>query len=374
MQLCKEEQCYGCYACVDSCPKKCLTMKENRYGHIIPVCDENQCIDCGLCEKSCPVLDGKEKEELKEVHKVYAAWAKDENIRMTSSSGGMAYVIEKSFLKQGGIVYGAELTDEIFVRHIRVTDIKELYRLQGSKYVQSHIGDNYISVKKDLMNGKKVLFTGTPCQIAGLKTYLKEKAKDENLYTMDLVCHGVPSQTVFKKYIYKESDGKKIQNIRFRDETGYGLQLDLEEGIKRIRMRDSYWFRGFMYGIFNRESCYQCPYAGINRIGDISLGDFWGLGEKIPFNEKIINNKVSLVLENTDKGTNIVRNVNEAVHIFERTMEEAVEGNAQLRTPVAKSKKYKCFKKLVPFMGVMNALRLCYPRLFIKRLLKIVRR
>ena len=192
-----KKECCGCNACVQSCPKKCIVMARDEEGFLYPEVDYSQCVECGLCEKACPILNAEKKQDM--VLKCYVAYAKDESIRLQSSSGGVFTLLAEAILQKQGIVFGASLDENMQVKHISIDNVADLSLLRGSKYVQSDIGNTYIEVKKNLENGRQVLFSGTACQIAGLKQYLRKDF--ENLYTIDILCHGVPSPKVWDLYL-----------------------------------------------------------------------------------------------------------------------------------------------------------------------------
>lgn len=370
MNICDKSKCDGCFACSNICPKDCISMVEDIYGYIVPEIDQNKCIECGLCKKVCPAIN---KVESNVPSKAYASWSNNVNIRSTSSSGGVSYEISNYIIENGGIVYGASLDKQLFVKHIRVDNVEDIKKIQGSKYVQSHICDSYRDVKSDLIAGKTVVFFGTPCQIAGLKLFLPPKYKD-NLYTVDIICHGVPSQKIFNDHL--KYVNKNINYVSFRDVNGFALSYTTSKSdtIKKISLRDDYYLRGFMYNIFYRDSCYECSYANINRISDLTIGDFWGLGKKEFFDQNLTKGGVSLLLPNTEKGLRLVEILKSKMTIYERKVAEAVDGNSQLKQPSTISKNYYLFRKMYPKLGYINTMRLCYPKLAIRKVLKISRK
>ena len=215
MKLCETEKCTGCGACFNSCPKQCISMRESDNGYKYPVINQEICIDCGLCSKNCPILTSYKKNY--PITLFSAIYKSDDAALLNSSSGGIAYALSEYLLNSGGIVFGAAYDDNMNVKHIEIQDKKDLYKLQGSKYVQSDTGNTFSKVKGCLSDGKKVIFFGLPCQISGLYSYLGS-FNTENLYTCDLLCGGAPSPGVFKKYInYLEQKYKsKAENLNFR--------------------------------------------------------------------------------------------------------------------------------------------------------------
>ena len=219
-----KDKCFGCRSCEQVCPKKCIDIKPNEEGFLYPLVEESVCIHCGLCVKSCPA-------ENPDVHRnhpseLYGLKNKDEKAIMRSASGGASDAAAKVILAEGGVIFGAAYDENLRVSHIEVNKIDDLYKIQSSKYVQSNVADCYSKAKKHLQEGRKVLFTGTPCQIAGLYAFLRKDY--DNLYTLDLICHGVPSPLFFEKYIDymgKKMGGKVIEyNFRSKDKRGWGTQ------------------------------------------------------------------------------------------------------------------------------------------------------
>lgn len=352
MIICERKKCAACYACINICPKKAIGMERDRIGNLYPSINEKLCISCGACKKVCPANN---ELNLREPKHVYAAWAVDTLERKSSTSGGAATVFSKAVIKNNGVVFGAALDKEMTVRHIEVSSIEELKRLKGSKYVQSEITDIYKKVKVKLQDNRQVVFIGTPCQVSGLKHFLK-KDKFPNLITVDLVCHGIPSNQLLRDYI-KEKGIDIFDFISFRDKDGFNLKLKLNnKEVLNEPMEKCEYYRGFMKALFYRENCYSCPYANSKRCGDITIGDFWGLGKEEKF-EKSMEDGVSLILVNTEKGEIFFNECSKEFYYEERSLREAVKGNSQLRNPSAKHKKYDLFKKLYINRGVKYAVK-----------------
>lgn len=319
-----KEKCVGCKSCAQSCPKHCISMVESNEGFWYPSVDEKSCIECKLCLKKCPV-------ENTEFHrnnpqKVWAWRNKNDTDIMRSASGGAADSAAKTVLQTGGVVYGAAYDEQLAVSHIEVTTDAEREKLQSSKYVQSDPKDSYAKAKQRLVEGKTVLFTGTPCQIAGLYAFLG--GNPENLYTVDLICHGVPSPKFFKKYLEyqnKQTAGKVIYfNFRSKDKRGWGTQYLLKTKTKtktKTLSLDRYG-KHFMDGDCYRESCYQCAYANASRVGDLTVGDFWGIAKSHPdFNSP---KGVSSVFVNTEKGQKLFEMMRPLAEVEEATLEEGM--------------------------------------------------
>ncbi len=329
------EHCTGCGACVQHCPKQCISWKAGEFGFRYPIIDEKTCIDCHLCEKVCPI-----DKELKkpEDQKVYAVVNSDKETLLHSTSGGAFSAIAESILSDGGVVYGCSMEDGFQVRHIRVSTSENLQKLRGSKYVQSNTGTTFKHAEEDLRAGLKVLYSGTPCQIAGLQNYLGKEY--DNLLTVDIVCHGVGSQAYFDKFMddLRRRYGD-VQDVRFRDKKYVGwscggvvvsLSPNKEKTEQPFYNHENYYYSYFLSGDIYRKSCYACKYANAMRQGDITLGDFWGVEAlKLPIDSY---NGCSLMIVNTEKGKMFVNDI-EGVKKVEATVEDAVRHNDQLSHP-----------------------------------------
>lgn len=327
------ERCVGCKSCEQSCPKHCISMEENKEGFWYPAVDTSKCIGCEKCLKVCPV-------ENIEVHrnaleKVWAWRNKNDIDIMRSASGGAADSAAKTILQTGGVVYGAAYDENLVVSHIEITTDSDREKIQSSKYVQSDLKDNYSKARRQLSEGQTVLFTGTPCQIAGLYAFLG--GDQENLYTVDLICHGVPSPKFFKKYLEyqsKQIEGKVIYfNFRSKDKRGWGTQylLKTEKKTETKPLSLDRYGKHFMEGDCYRESCYQCAYANMNRVGDLTVGDFWGIAKSHPnFNSP---KGVSSVFVNTEKGQKLFEMMRPLAEVEEATLEEGMVKQGNLVSP-----------------------------------------
>ncbi len=341
----KEYNCTGCGCCESLCPVSAIKMKENKKGFLYPVINEKYCINCGICKKNCPNLGriNKENNELK----IYAMKNSNEDIRESSSSGGFFYNYAKLILELSGTIYGASFNSFNEVEHIRITELDNLKKLQGSKYVQSKINNSYIDVQKDLENDKFVLFSGTPCQVEGLKTFLsKKKTSTEKLYTCDIICHGVPSPKIFNDYLteLEKQYNSKIKNINFRHKENnltQNIKITFENGDTYLSnyYKNDKFYKLFLDNVILRDSCYECKYSSFNRVGDISLGDFWGIENSI---QNFDDNKgVSLVLVNTQKGKDIFNKLKNDFDFVETSKENCIQDN--LVHPQSKSSNYEEF-------------------------------
>ena len=297
-----EINCSGCRACENVCPTHCISFLPNKNGFLIPYVDVNLCVNCGLCEKTCPIHNGIDRFQVK---KVYAAYAVRKEA-VNSTSGGIFYILSDNFIVKGGVVFGAAY-DSFFNLQIREAQNREdLIRLQGSKYFQADTADTYETVKQHLGKGKKVLYSGTPCQIAGLRNAL-EKTDVKNLLTIEIICHGVPSPLMFKDYLkWLEAKKKKqISSYQFRtkkiSKCDFQCLIKYTDGNEETisGFKDPF-YKKFMASVSCREICYKCPFAQKNRVADITLGDFWNIEDlDICFGKK---NRVSVVLLNTKAG------------------------------------------------------------------------
>ncbi len=348
-----EIDCTGCSSCSNACPQGALSMSENSIGHLFPILSRCLCVNCGLCLKTCPSLVPQIGNRPKQV---FAVWAKDIGEHQSSTSGGVASVIARSIINEGGIVFGSAFVKNKGIIHISIEDELSINRLKGSKYAQSVVGNSYKEVKKHLLNGQKVCFIGTPCQVAGLKHYLYKPYN--SLVTIDLVCHGVPPQKLlFEHLSHKGISFEDIDNIQFRSQNTPQYRLTVYDDKGAIYSKTI--FEDLYYAAFNdcltfRESCINCRYSNASRIGDITLGDFHGLGADVPFLDKA-NGNISLVLVNTEIGDRIINNCVTNLEIFERSLQEAQSHNPQLREPAHRRANYKRFLKLYNRYGFEKA-------------------
>lgn len=332
--------CCGCGACVGACPKKCIKMVEDSEGFLYPVAYKDECINCGLCDKACPIKNSKNRDE--EKPRCYASYNKDISIRMDSSSGGLFDLIAKCFLDKEGIVYGAAFNKNNSVEHIRVDNEKDLFKLRKSKYVQSEISSRiYEQVKLDLDNGRLVLFSGTPCQVEGLLMFLKKDYG--NLYTQDIICHGVPSKKVWQKYLKEHQVNERV-NINFRDKKdGWENYCVNIEGVSCIASRNDNYMKSFLSECNIRPSCYKCMFKKVHRNSDITLGDFWGIREMCP--DMYDEYGVSAILIHSKKGEDLFSNIKENIVFKEVGYEKVVAYNKAYYSSVKENKNRKKFFK-----------------------------
>lgn len=334
--------CTACGACVQKCPKQCISFVKTELGHLIPHIDTANCINCGLCEKVCPI---DEEQFTREKQKVYAAVNKNEEVLKASTSGGFFTALAEYVLERSGVVYGCSFEDSFQASHIRVQQKEYLSKLRGSKYLQSNTNNTFKEAQQDLQAGRLVLYTGTPCQIAGLKSFLGKPF--ENLLTVDIVCHGVGSQAYFDRYMeYLTAKKGPIKDLHFRDKEFAGWSCGgvvILDGGKSNRKDthlsyydyNNYYYYYFLNSDIYRDSCYTCKYANTNRLGDFTMGDFWGVER---YNLSLdTQNGCSLVIANTLKAQEIMREMTGALDMAEVTMDQATKANAQLIHPSEQS-------------------------------------
>ncbi len=319
MQVCDKSKCTACYACVNSCNKKAISMIEDELGRLLPYIDSNLCVNCYRCKKICPA--NLEDRQLKYPIKVYAAWSDDPNDQRQSSSGGIGAVLARVMLSEYyGVVVGAAFQDSC-VQHILIEKEKEIEQLRGSKYVYSQMGNIYIKIAQNLSNNKKVLFIGTPCQVAGVKSFFRNQL--DNLVMVDLICHGVPPFSYLKEHCDHLMNCQEYDNVKFRGENDFHLIISQNEIQKYItKANTDYYFSAFLDGLTYRENCYTCPYARGERVSDITIGDFWGIDRNSLIHNEYLG-KISLVLVNTKKGEQYFDRCKQKIVCEERTMSEA---------------------------------------------------
>lgn len=366
-----KSKCCGCSACVQRCPKQCISMREDEQGFLYPIIDTLKCIDCSLCEKVCPMLNPSlEKEPLQ----VFAAKNKNEEQRLRSSSGGMFILLAQYIIKQGGVVFGARFDQKWEVEHCYAETIEELEPLMRSKYVQSNIGNTYKEAEQFLKQGRSVMFVGTSCQIAGLKRFLRKEYN--NLLAIDFICHGVPSPGIWRKYLEEikfslsEAAGKNsvlsfslkpmpvITGINFREKQngGYGwkkfgfeVRIKLpSEGDKNTVLKSDIFYenifmRGFLSNLYLRPSCYKCTAKNGASGSDLTISDFWGIQNYHP--EFDDDKGTSLIFVHTNKGKNFIERLKTKIDVLESNMSEAIESNPSYYKSVSIPEKYSIFWK-----------------------------
>lgn len=301
INIVEKTKCTGCFSCYNVCPKECIIMKEDDEGFIYPFVNYEQCVHCDLCISTCPALNTKYNNACNNCYAVTC----DSEIQYKSSSGGVFSVIAEHIIDNKGIICGVAFDSNFGCSHTFIEKKEDLYKIRGSKYIQSNIGYVYKEIKRHLQH-RQVLFSGTPCQVAGLYNFLSGSNID-NLFTIDIVCHGVPNAKIWNMYLSENFDKKNIQVINFRDkEKGWAVQ-NITVVIDGIKFFDKKFMDGFVQNLFLRESCGQCQYAKLERTADITLGDFWGIWREDP--SMYDHMGVSLVLVNSQKGKSIFNSI-----------------------------------------------------------------
>lgn len=322
----KESKCTGCLACKDTCKRNAISVII-KDGHIFPFVDKNLCIECGLCVKSCPEQNPRNTNCYRSP-KVFGGWCKDNSVRKASASGGAFSALALNILRKGGIAIGASLCEDGNVKHRIISKEEELPLLQKSKYIQSDASGVYCETRDLLKGGKFVLFSGTPCQVAGLNSFLKKDF--DNLVTVDVVCNGVPSKEAVELFV-KKNNVKKILSYRSKDFGWHdifsqGITWNNHEGkvISPIRSRDLF-YKIFSCGLTHRQSCCNCKFSTMPRYADITIADFWGIKR---FEEEW-QDGISLIITNNEKGEKFIRECSE-LHLFDSSMNECLAANPRL--------------------------------------------
>lgn len=363
-------KCSGCYACASICPQKCIYMVTDSEGFLYPQINSSLCTDCKMCERVCPIINAPNKND---IPSSFAAINKNDEIRTQSSSGGIFTLLAEKILEEGGVVFGASFTDDFKeVTHIAVTDKEHLYKLRGSKYLQSKIGDTYKQAEDYLKKGICVYFSGTPCQISGLYSYLGKKY--ENLYTQDLICHGVPSPLVWQEYLelLEQKVKAKAQNVFFRHKNNswknYDLCIEFVSGAKyeKCVYQDAY-MRGFLFNLYLRPSCYMCGFKSVNRCADITLADFWGVQNIMP---DIDDDKgTSLVICHSDKGVRMLENCGNCIITETVDIDSALVYNPSMLLSAVPHKNRKKFFSGLSTGKIDKLITSCVKTPFYKRIL-----
>ncbi len=345
----REDECSGCGGCVALCPKKCISLGKDKNGFLVPVINTQTCIECGLCKNVCPMQNYNDK------HipvKTYAAYSK--KAFSSSTSGGLGYTIGKRFIENCGIVYGAAYADKFKVRMVRTDSLEALSLIQGTKYVQADMTGVIENILMDLEGKKEVLFTGTPCQVAGVLSVAKSKKLEKKLTTIEIVCHGTPSQKMFDDYLNWAQQHYESQVIAYsfrakENDRDKDFMLNIVLADSRNLMvsglKDPY-YKAFLSTHWFRESCYSCPFATKERVADITLGDFWN-AETLP-NDFGKDRRISVVVLNTHKGEVVLKDVQDNIELQETSWEVAAQGNANL---------YRATRKFAGYVGYGEAKR-----------------
>ncbi|WP_288593026.1 Coenzyme F420 hydrogenase/dehydrogenase, beta subunit C-terminal domain [uncultured Victivallis sp.] len=367
-EICSADKCTGCGACIAKCPRQAVRLKfdPERLSRRTVV-DDKLCIQCGICRQVCPVVTPPSR---KTPGHAIALWLRDVQKAARSSSGGAAQGFTDYVLEQGGVVVGAGFTADGKLVHTIAETREAAANFCGSKYVQSDFSSVYSTVENRLKAGRTVLVFGTPCQIAGLYGFLGQEY--DKLLTVDLVCHGVPAYDLFADYVREIIGSRHYTHVMFRQRNGFCFKLF--DGSRKLYSSEGmldWYLLAFMYGLSYRLNCYSCPYACPERVGDITLGDFWGIDySALP--ELPPNRGISLALLHTDKGRKLFEAVKERFVWTERPVEEAVRGNNQLRTPFALHPDRAVFLKELKNRGIRRAAaRTSLKKIYYKNLMKL---
>lgn len=323
--------CVGCGACANACHMGYLNMAADKNGFLHPEIHEVSCIKCGACKKVCPVINKTRKEQ--PTIQAYAAYSVNKSIRLSSSSGGLFYTIAECIIENGGIVYGAAFDENLYLSHKAINTVEGLHALQGSKYIQSDIGLCFREIKEHLNTNKSVLFCGTPCQVEGLLRYLKKSY--ENLFTLDFICHGVPSPKVWQEYIKHQEKvfSSKPCSAFFRDKSNGWISFSSKMIFKneteylQIHKNDAF-MKAFLQNISLRKSCYNCNFKTVNRNSDITMGDLWGIKNILP---DVTDDKgVSVAFVQSEKGKHLLEQVKDSLWLQEIPSELAIANNSAM--------------------------------------------
>lgn len=349
IEIKNKKNCSGCEACLNICPVKCIKMEEDEDGVRYPVVNKEKCVKCGQCEKVCPILNNYQSDN--KGYLAYGAYNKNKKILKKSSSGGIFYELAKKIItEKNGVVFGVKFDKDENAIFTYAEILEDLIPMLGSKYVQAKVNNSYKEVKKFLSNDRIVLFSGTPCQIAGLKSYLKKDY--DNLYTCDIICEGVPSDkmlNIFKKH-YEEKYNSKVVDIKFRHKKyGWkylGFLLTFENGKKLyIPRTEVNYYNGFIRQAFNRPSCYECKFRELNSGSDFKIADFWGVNESR--NTKYNFYGVSHLLINTKKGELLFKGLEEKFNLYKSSVDEVKKLNNTFNTHKYSMSEYEELKKKI---------------------------
>lgn len=364
----EKEKCSGCTACKYICPVQAIEMVPDEEGFLYPEIDESKCIECNLCRNLCPFNNVAVSSESLTIPQVFAAKNNNEEVRLLSSSGGVFSVLSDYILQEGGVVYGARFDEKLRVFHARAESSKERDPMRGSKYVQSELRDSLPTIKQDLSNDRKVLFTGTPCQISGLKTYF-HKEEIDNLVLCDLICYGTPSPLVWKEFVdlLEKKVGLKLKDFNFRDKCqGWHkiwAKAHFEEEFNNLDESLVNSFNKIFLGHFVlRPACHECPFSSLRRHSDITIADFWGIEKHKP--EFDDDKGVSLVLVNTPKGEEVFERIKYALSYQDSSVDECIERQVHLQRPATPSPQREVFWRDFREQGIESVIRkYTYPSL-----------
>lgn len=351
--ICKEESCTGCGLCSQICPANCIEMKENKEGFLRPVIDKEKCKKCNLCKKKCPANN----EIINNSNKlVYASYTKDKEILIKSSSGGIFYELAKNVINNNGVVFGTIYAKDMSVKHEMADNLEDLNKLLGSKYVQSDTNDTYKKVKQQLKLGKKVLFAGTPCQVYALKSYIGKD--DNNLITVDFICTGVPSRTIYKDYLKSLKFTPK--SVSFRDKKNGWKHFGMKVIGEKKKMYELRYFNRYIQAMYNHlsimKSCYNCKFKELRSGSDIKLGDFWGI-ESLNIGLESVNG-VSILMLNSDKANNIFNEIKDNLIYKQVSLDDIYNTNISYFKCVSNDKRDEFFKEYMTQNNINDKIKI----------------
>ena len=355
----KSVKCSGCAACYNICPKNAIDMRQDERGFLVPIINKDKCVECGLCKKVCPILQKSESNP--PTKKAYVA-KNSMDIRKNSSSGGIFSFLASKIIDKNGVVYGARFEKDLSIIHDRAENIEEIKAFCGSKYSQSEVKNSYKNVYEDLSKGREVLYSGCPCQIAGLKSYLEQrKCSTEKLYTQDFICHGVASPRFYRDYVkfYESKYKSRAISINFRGKPKLGkfqnMIINFENGksFTAISTNQDIFYYHFLNNLVLRESCYNCNYANIRRVSDITLADCFSVKEDLQeFDDK---RGLSFVMINSEKGEELFQNAERMLQIRAVNIADYMQSNMQ--QPSEKPKSYDSFWNEYLEKGFLTAIK-----------------
>lgn len=370
-------KCCSCEACYNICPTSAIDINSGYDGFYYPEIDMEKCINCGSCDRVCPVV--KENNiKMNYSKRGFISFSRNNDIRKGSSSGGLFSELAEFVLNQDGIIFGAGFNEDFRVVHSNIDNIDDMHKIRGSKYSQSKMNNSYKEVREYLKTGRKVLFSGTPCQIAGLYYFLNKNIPD-NLYLCDIVCHGTPSPLVFDMHIkkLKKDADKNIVGYKFRNKSNgwhnYNTEIIYEDGSSKYTVfKDDIYMRGFLKDLYLKSSCYSCKFKGDNFFSDITLGDFWGI-ENI--NPEIDDDKgISAVIVNTEKGYNLLNNVSDKIYLMETSYDNIIIGNPSIVRSVTYNNNREKFFNQINKLDIHKNIKLNTRDSSIKRLKNTIKK
>ena len=368
-----KDKCVGCSACFHNCPIQCISFNKNEEGFYYPIVDNIKCINCEKCLESCPVIT----ENTESPNNCIAARAKDNVLVSSSTSGAIFPLLASLIINKEGLVYGAAYSEDLLVEHIGISTYNQIKQLQTSKYVQSNIQHIYCEIKEKLSQDKTVLFSGTPCQVKGLYTYLKNKP--DNLFTVDIVCHGVPSEVAYKKYLswLENKYNSRVITINFRSKCSgwrnYSIVVTFANGKQYQSYHwDDPFIRAFIRGLDLRESCYSCSFRGKYYSADLTLGDLWGSEKICP--EWNDDRGISLIITHSEKGNKLLNNIQKKIDSKDIPYKDVILKNVSAENPCERPIGRDQFFHKIQHSDFKKVVFSYYPDSFKYKIIKLVRK